>query len=312
MNIAPRWDWLSGIYRTKIKEHASIQDVIAAGKTTSRLASRLDAKNWESIEKLGRVALPKRTAEGQGYVSRGGFKMQQLHEAEPQFFKDDHVILDPCAGYGGFAEYYRTAMKKKATKVFIMSSLYEKGHRVPAGEIRQTATSNVDVVLATTVEHVDKGNIKDPRCSARLKELSKRQGGVNLLIVDAGEYSVDEIRNHNFWYKKGRTGVDFFTAVLNLISTINAGSKMAIKINGLWHGVIQLIHNLTKNFSKIKAIKLGTTGLSSPEWYLLASGREDKEASNYRAFELIGAVSDEQQYHYLLMQQIIRVRDILA
>nr|QTJ63569.1 polyprotein [Hymenopteran flavi-related virus] len=306
--VAPRWDWLTWKHNMLVREHSSVSEVIRCGKVTDNMASKLNYSAWESYEKLGRVALPKRTAEGAAYISRGGFKMQQLHEADPNFFEDVKVILDPCAGYGGFAEYYSAAMASKAPKVYIMSSLYEKGHRIPSGELRQATRSNVDILLATTVEHADRGNIKDPRCSTRIKAMCERVGGVDLLIIDAGEYSSDGERNHRFWYKKDMNKVDFLTAVVNLSSTINAGGKMCLKVNGLWHGVQQMVHTLSKQFAKVKAIKLGTTSLASPEWYLLLEGKQLKESDVRRASELIGAICDEQQYHYLLMQQIMRIK----
>ncbi|KZC13204.1 hypothetical protein WN55_05881 [Dufourea novaeangliae] len=192
---------------------------------TDKLATRLTRSNWESIEKLSRVALPRKADLGAAYVSRGGFKMQQLHEADPGFFEDVKVVLDPCCGYGGFAEYYSSAMASKAPKAYVMSSLYEKGHRIPVGELRQVQRSNVDVILATSVEHSDKGNIKDPRCSARLKTICDKLGGIDLLIVDAGEYSHDGMKNKNFWYKKGKDNLSFLDAVVNLIESIKKGGK---------------------------------------------------------------------------------------
>lgn len=99
-------------------------------------------------------------------------------------------------------------MSGKAPKTYIMSSLYEKGHRVPAGSLRQTAHSNVTVLLATTPEDDDRGNIKNPICLDRLDGIAARLGGVDLLVLDAGEYSVDGNVNHDFWYKLNKEGVN--------------------------------------------------------------------------------------------------------
>lgn len=307
--IAPRWDWLPWTSELQSpRNYSTITEVLRAGRMCEKLASRLSGQNWKSFERLGRVALPKRSADDYAYVSRGGFRMQQLHEADPSFFEDVKVILDPCAGFGGFAEYYSSAMSKKAPKVYILPSLIEKGHRIPVGELRQISHSNVEVVPATTPENEDRGNIKDQKCRLRLKYLCNKFGGADLIIIDAGEYSTDGNVNSAFWYKKKGGNNNFLEAVLDLLNALNHGGKLCVKVNGLWHGVEQLVHKLSCNFKKVKAIKIATAPLASPEWYLLCLNYQPLVIDIRRASHLVGAVCDEQEYHYTLMQQIIRIR----
>lgn len=300
------WKWLHREFSEDASNMSSVASTIKAGLDTNKLASRLTKLQWSRMERLGRVELPKRTADDGSYISRGGFKMQQLHESDPCFFEEVKTILDPCSGFGGFAEYYSSAMARKAPKTYLMSSLHEKGHRVPVGELRQQSHSNVNVVQLTTPLSEDRGNIKDSRCIARILAESKRMGGFDLLIVDAGEYSGDGVRNRNFWMSRAQKS--FLSAVSMLVRQLPNGGKACLKINGLWHGVEQAVHELTQNFAKVKAVKLGTTALSSPEWYLLCSGYGPKLADMRRAIYLVASVCDEQRFHYLLMQQILRVK----
>lgn len=87
-----------------------------------------------------------------------------------------------------------------------------------------------------------------------------------------------------------------------MLGEINSGGKLCVKINGLWHGVGQLVQLLTVNFTKVKAIKLGTTGLSSPERYLLASNKQDKSVDVRRTSHLVGGVCDEQMINTICLR----------
>lgn len=70
----------------KIDTEITCNDLLRISEKNNSLASRLTGRLWEEIKQLNRIRLPKRiTREAGAYISRGGFKMQQLYEADPDF-----------------------------------------------------------------------------------------------------------------------------------------------------------------------------------------------------------------------------------
>lgn len=123
--------------------------------------------------------LPKRvTQEAGAYISRGGFKMQQIYEADPDFFNDCKVFCDPTSGYGGFAEYLSFVFRGGVPRLYLLSTLQEKGHRMIDPTV-MNIDSNMRVMSVSPPGIADKANIKDARCRDRLRYECNKYGFFN-------------------------------------------------------------------------------------------------------------------------------------
>nr|QTJ63570.1 polyprotein [Hymenopteran flavi-related virus] len=294
----PHWQWLtdsvspSETYKTDIR----LEDMRRMLKRIDIAGSKISGKQWEEqVKRAGRYILPKRVDENRGaYASRAFFKMQQLERADPNFFGEPRTVLDPTAGYGGFAEYWSQRYYKNEPRVYLASTLVEPGHR-PFEAHGLSQGSNTRVYSLTGPECVDRGNIKDERTRIRLYHETRRFRGIDLLLMDAGEYSNDLEVNKRFWLQAGpKELVSFLHATLDLqAKLLNVGGKFCTKINGVFEGVTEVVHQLSRHFNKVKAIKLATTPFNSTEWYLLCSGYDpNRGCSRARAEHLVNSIID--------------------
>lgn len=194
-------------------------------------------------------------------------------------------------------------LSKGKPRQYLMSTLYEKGHRVIDPRIT-TLVSNLRPIVLTSVDHEDRGNIKDPRCRERLKQAIASCGGLDILVMDAGEFSSSLKVNRQFWLQP-LEGISFLDAAMDIVTMINKGGKMCFKVNGLWDGCFEAIHGLTKNFREVKAIKLGTTHYGSPEFYIFARGYSDKVVGGSRAQHLINLLIDATYDSYLFAAKVL-------
>lgn len=76
---------------------------------------------WGRIKGVDRVKLPKKSAdETDSFVFRVGMKMQQLWEAEPDFWEDACAYMSRTAGYGGFAEFLAGGLRGNKRRQYIV------------------------------------------------------------------------------------------------------------------------------------------------------------------------------------------------
>nr|UDL13941.1 MAG: polyprotein [Xiangshan flavi-like virus 2] len=299
------WEWLGPDlnYEDQINTDVRLSDVINLTTRCNNAASRMDGKTWTNkVQAAGRVVLPKRVLASTGaYKSRAFFKMQQLERYDEHFFADAKVIMDPTAGYGGFIEYLSIRYANSEPRTVLVSTLNEEGHRMyEATDILQG--SNVRPVLITDVKHQDRGNLKDVRCRNRLGSAAQQLGRVDLLLLDAGEYGNNLLRNKDFWLKPTKpTNANFLDSVIDLQKRVlRNGSKMLCKMNGTWHGSSVAIHELTKHFKYVKCCKLATTPNGSPEYYLLCKGYNAAHVNSEFRAQIIDNCARELIYDGLL------------
>lgn len=129
-----------------------------------------------------------------------------------------------------------------------MSSLQEKSHRVVDPQLF-SMHSNLRVIQLSPAGVSDKANIKDIRCRESLLSAANKYGGVDMLILDAGEYSGSFAENRRFWFDATGSIDNFLHSVLHMMSTLKQGGRMVFKMNGLWTGSFEVTHSIRVNSS---------------------------------------------------------------
>nr|UDL13940.1 MAG: polyprotein [Xiangshan flavi-like virus 1] len=303
LKVRPRFSWLSKFPKYRGTE-IRYRDLESISIKNNAIASKMTGRAWESLKEIGRVRLPKRVSDSGLYVSRGGLKMQQLWEADPDFWEDNRVYFDVTCGYGGFAEYTAMKMKRARPRQYLINTLHEKGHRMPDPRIT-TLESNVMIHRLTNFDHLDRGNIKDTNCRRRLLSAVASFGGADVLIVDAGEFSANLRVNRAFWLDSGPLD-SFLDSIVDLKKSVKPGGKMCIKFNGVWDGVYDVLHLLSKDFKEIKFIKLGSTSHGSPEFYMLARGfQPGLQVPAMRAQAILVELIESTYDAYMTMRRIL-------
>lgn len=237
----------------------------------------LESRTWEKIRHIGRYELPKRiTADENNFEiarSRGFWKMQQLDEIT-DFIAQCKIILDPCCGYGGGVEFISTRYSRAKSKIVYASTLLEQEHRMPDWNQFTAANSNVNVVRCVDEYSPGKGNIKDKGFREELNRIVE-EDPPDLLILDVGEYKNGSQAQTDYWMKTGdkEDVTSLLIAIQMLILMTQVGSKLIMKFTGVWQGGSLVFYEVLKYYQKVRIVKLGSTSLFSPEFYIMATGR---------------------------------------
>nr|WPA70758.1 MAG: polyprotein [Chalinolobus tuberculatus flavivirus 1] len=259
--------------------------VIAKYNRNNRRGNKLNNAQWEGLKSKHRVELPKRqdvlANEYKFRASRGGCKMQQLVEQDREFFEDCECILDPTAGFGGFANYLAYAFKDNKPKSVYISTLMEKKHAVPDMSHVSVKDSNVRIISMLNCKNIGHANIQEEKTLQVIAEtIAESHTGVDLVILDAGEFFNTSEKSLKWWTNKNGMDYSKEEAYIQLSTMLNQGGKMLLKFNGYFAGGETVFHNICKRFKHVKVFKPGTSHHYNPEFYVYLRGFDVKRTLN--------------------------------
>nr|QTJ63573.1 polyprotein [Orthopteran flavi-related virus] len=252
----------------------------------NKKGQNISKATWERIAHNERYILPKRISKTDDVVhlhaSRAFFKAQLLHEADPTFFDDAVVILDPACGYGGFEQYFGNVYFEKPKYIFI-NSLNVAQHRIPDIGRMQVKGSNVHIVNLFDVMESDNNNVRYESCRERTRKQIEQAVGpraVDMIIYDIGEFRNNSDKQRRFWEAEGYSCDSLIVGMEKLLENLREGGKMLMKFTGHFAGGHIILNRILKHFTRFKAHKVATQGYFSTEFYIYASGYHINPSNN--------------------------------
>nr|QTJ63572.1 polyprotein [Orthopteran flavi-related virus] len=268
------WDWHKDIS----VPYVNPEDNMQLYKNLNKRGVAISKPLWDRMAHNERYLLPKRVTEVENVVhmhaSRAFFKAQLLHEADPEFFDDATVILDPACGYGGFEQYFGTVYYDRPKYIFV-NSLNIAQHRIPDIGRMQVKGSNVHVVSLFNTESPDRNNIKFESCRNRIKKSIEQAVGpraVDLIMLDIGEFRDNSNKQLAYWQQEGANCDSLIGGIEKLLTNLRDGGKLLMKFTGHFSGGQIVLSRVLSHFTRFKAHKLATQGYFSTEFYIYASG----------------------------------------
>uniref|UniRef100_A0AAT9JNV8 Genome polyprotein n=1 Tax=Locusta migratoria associated flavi-like virus TaxID=3142496 RepID=A0AAT9JNV8_9FLAV len=260
-------------------------EVIRHYHNLNNRGEKMSKVEWDEIKAKQRVVLPHRVRDiGEDkkaiVASRAFVKAQQLYEADPSFFDNCIKWGDPGCGYGGFPQYFGNIYYSGQPRYYYASSLNVPRHRIPNYMNMAVEGSQMMLIDLYQPDATHRNNLANPKFREYfvkcLKETWPEDDDyrLDLVIYDIGEFADNSKKQLEWWNHKGSENVDSLIDGMEnfLVDTLKPGGKLLMKFTGYFQGGDSVLYKVLRHFKHFKAIKVGTQGYFSTEFYIFAAG----------------------------------------